>query len=354
MTPEASGPQSATLDTLATGAVRASVGARELIVATGADRVRFLHGIVTGNVAGTPVGGGCRSALLTPKGHVVADMRIFLRQDEIWIVVAPGVAATLAPALARYAIMDDFAAAPRPASAFASIGLLGPAASERLAAAGIDAGDLGARPELSHADVDVPDVGRLWVVRAHELGADGFWLAGEPAAVAAADARLAAAGVGCLRRRARRGGAHRRASSPRKGRRSPPTTSRWRSASTARSTTRRAVIWARSRSCASATAATSTGAWSGWTSTTRATPRPQDAIESDVKPKAGRVTSAGATAGRARRGSRVAARERPRWGDGTGQAWRRPHPGARAPCGLRTGSEPGDPASLRASLTVRE
>jgi folate-binding protein YgfZ len=203
MTPDvASGPAAADdlaqvgLDALATGAVRAPLGARELIVATGADRVRFLHGIVTGDVAGAPVGGGCRSVLLTPKGHIVADMWIFVREGEIWIVVGPGGAATLAPALSRYAIMDDFAAAPR--AEFASFGLFGPAASERLAAAGIDAGDLAARPALSHADVDVPGVGRLWLVRAHELGADGFWLAGNPAAVAAADAKLAAAGVGHL------------------------------------------------------------------------------------------------------------------------------------------------------------
>ncbi len=191
-----SDPTGATLDTLATGAVRGPLGARELIVATGADRVRFLHGIVTGNVAGTPVGGGGRSVLLTPKGHVVADMWIFLREGEIWIVVGPGVAATLAPALARYAIMDDFAAAPR--AEFASFGLFGPAAVERLAAVGIDAGDLGSRGPLSHADVDAPGIGRLWLVRARELGADGFWLAGDPAAVAAADAKLAAAGVGRL------------------------------------------------------------------------------------------------------------------------------------------------------------
>jgi tRNA-modifying protein YgfZ len=123
-------------------------------------------------------------------------MRMFVREGEIWIVVGPGVAATLAPALARYAIMDDFAASPR--AEFASFGVFGPAASERLAAAGIDAGDLAARPPLSHADVDVPGIGRLWVVRARELGADGFWLAGDPAAVAAADAKLAAAGVGNL------------------------------------------------------------------------------------------------------------------------------------------------------------
>jgi len=194
MTPEVpSGAPTATLDTLGAGAVRASLGSRELIIATGADRVRFLHGIVTGNVAGTPVGGGGPSVLLTPKGHIVASMRIFLRPDEIWIVVAPGVAATLAPALSRYAIMDDFTAAPR--AAFASFALLGPAAGERLGAAGIDAGDLGTRPDLSHADVDVPGIGRLWIVCVHELGAAGFWIAGDPAAVAAADSKLAAVGV---------------------------------------------------------------------------------------------------------------------------------------------------------------
>src|SRR4051812_49037845 len=197
MTPDVpNGPADASLDALTTGAVRAPLGARELIVATGADRVRFLHGIVTGNVAGAPVGGGCRSVLLTPKGHIVADMWIFVRPEEIWIVVGPGVAATLAPALARYAIMDDFAAAPR--AEFASFGLFGPAAGERLAAAGIDAGDLAARLALSHTDADVPGAGRLWLVRAHELGADGFWLAGDPAAVAAADGRLASAGVANL------------------------------------------------------------------------------------------------------------------------------------------------------------
>src|SRR5450432_2409218 len=114
---------------LQTGAVLVGGRERELIVATGADRVRFLHGIVTGNVAGTAVGGGCRSVLLTPKGHIVADMRMFVRPDEIWIVVGSGVAATLAPALARYAIMDDFAAAPR--AEFASFGVFGPSATAR-------------------------------------------------------------------------------------------------------------------------------------------------------------------------------------------------------------------------------
>jgi len=69
------------LELLKSGAVLLADAGRELIVGTGADRIRFLHGIVTADVAGAPVGGGCRSALLTPKGHVVADMRLFVRPD---------------------------------------------------------------------------------------------------------------------------------------------------------------------------------------------------------------------------------------------------------------------------------
>src|SRR5947208_1907579 len=93
--------RAATLEQLATAAVRVGAegegafAARELIIATGADRIRFLHGIVTGDVAGTAVG-------------------------------------------------------------------------------------------------------PLWLVRARELGVDGYWIAGDAASVAAANARLAAAGVPAL------------------------------------------------------------------------------------------------------------------------------------------------------------
>jgi folate-binding protein YgfZ len=180
---------------LARAAARVELGGRELIVATGADRIRFLHGIVTGNVAGTPIGGGGHSALLTTKGHVVADLRILVRPDQVWIVVDAGQAEPNAAALARYAIMDDFAAARR--EDFAMFGLLGPAAADRLAEIGLPPGDLSARPALSHADVPLADQPSaiLWLVRARQLGSDGFWIGGRRDEVAAVEARLAAAGV---------------------------------------------------------------------------------------------------------------------------------------------------------------
>jgi folate-binding protein YgfZ len=171
--------------------LRAGTGG-ELIVASGADRSRFLNGIVTGNVAGTPVGGGCLSALLTPKGHVVTDMRLFVRESDFLIVVDAGQAETVAGTLSRYAIMDDFVAAPRPDIAFAS--LLGPAAAARLAAAGADPGVLATAPPLAHAQVATAD-GDLWIARVRELGSDGFWLGAPPAVLDAVQARLAAGGT---------------------------------------------------------------------------------------------------------------------------------------------------------------
>lgn len=165
------------------GAVWVDSG-RQLVVATGADRSRFLHGIITADVAGTAVGRGCRSALLTTKGHVVADMRLHVHPDAIWIVVDAGHAARIAETLSRYAIMDDFAAAPEADFGFAS--LLGPAAGERLRAIGVDASALDGAPALAHARS-----GELWLARVRELGSDGFWLGAPAAVLAAARTRLA-------------------------------------------------------------------------------------------------------------------------------------------------------------------
>lgn len=178
---------------LAHDAVLAPDAGRELIAAGGADRVRFLHGLVTNDVAGTPVGQGCRAALLTPKGQVVADLRICVRPEDLRIIVDRGQAQPVAQTLSRYAIMDDFTAAP--VVDFAFLSLLGPAAADRLAGAGVPVGALAEAParDLPHAEV-----GELWIVRTRELGTDGFWIGGPEAAVRGLQARLTDAGVPLL------------------------------------------------------------------------------------------------------------------------------------------------------------
>jgi tRNA-modifying protein YgfZ len=186
--------ETADLAALSTGAVLFDP-AREVVVGTGADRIRFLHGIVTANVAGTPVGGACHATLLTAKAHVVAEMRIFVRPDDLYIVGPAGQGAVIAAALGRYAIMDDFAAAPAPR--FLVHAVLGPAAGERLAAAGVSIEALRDRPTWSHLDVPGPS-GTIWLARVRQLGADGYWLGGTSESVAPVLATLRSAGVADL------------------------------------------------------------------------------------------------------------------------------------------------------------
>ena len=181
--------------------------------------MRFLHGIVSGNVAGTPVGGGCHAALLTAKAHVVAEMRIFVREADLYVVVAAGQGEPTATALARYAIMDDFAAARRPD--FELVALLGPTAGDWLGDVGYPPRGLASLPVWSHADV-APEAGTpggpgavdrvggagtsaaagaagatgvLWLARVHQLGVDGYWIGGPAADVERTVAALEKAGV---------------------------------------------------------------------------------------------------------------------------------------------------------------
>jgi folate-binding protein YgfZ len=170
------------------------VGARELIRARGADRIAFLQRLVTGDVAGTAAGEGSRSLLLNLKGHIVSDMRVFVRPDEVRLVVAPGQAAPTAAALGRYAIMDDFTATPDPSLALLAVH--GPRAAERLSVAGVELPpDFGRRRLWSHEEVPGPGGAPVWAIQARGIGAEGIWVFAADTVRAALIARLGAAGV---------------------------------------------------------------------------------------------------------------------------------------------------------------
>lgn len=161
---------------------------KEVIVARGADRVRFLHGVVTGSVTGAPVGGGVHALLLTPKAHVVSDMRIFVREDDLYLVVASGQAVATATALSRYAVMDDFTAEVTPGVRLLAI--LGPLAPERLRSLGLPVEALEGKDDWSH----VTDRG-VWLARAIQLGARGYWVGGNESDLARISAALTSMGT---------------------------------------------------------------------------------------------------------------------------------------------------------------
>jgi folate-binding protein YgfZ len=172
------------------------LGKLAILRCTGADRIGFLHRLTTGSVQSTGVGAGCHSLLLDSKGHVVGDLRMCVRPDEVRLVVAPGAGQGIAASLARYAVMDDFAVAVEPEIAVKV--LCGPRSAQALRAAGVVMPeDFMARPLWSHMDAASP-FGLLWLVRSHVLGSDGLWVFGAAAACAALAASLDAARVPIL------------------------------------------------------------------------------------------------------------------------------------------------------------
>jgi folate-binding protein YgfZ len=73
-------------------AVRQSAGvadrtARGRIALRGADRLTFLHALLTNDVATLKAGHGCYAMLLTPQGRIVADMRVFELGDVLLLDV---------------------------------------------------------------------------------------------------------------------------------------------------------------------------------------------------------------------------------------------------------------------------
>jgi len=187
--PAAPDPEAARiLAALAADAVLLDPLGQEVVLGRGADRIRLLNGVVTANIAGIAPGAGARALLLTAKAHIVSDMRVFVRSEDVVLVVAAGQGEPTASALSRFAIMDDFTATPAPELELVAV--LGPKAAEALAAAGISTVAFDQAPAWSHETA-----GPWWVARIHQLGADGYWVAGARADVDRLRGALAARGT---------------------------------------------------------------------------------------------------------------------------------------------------------------
>ncbi len=153
-----------------------------------------LHGLVSNDIVALVPGAGHYAAALTPKGKVLADVRVFARGDGDFLVdtsaaAAPGWTATVRkyvnPRLAKY--VD-------PGPQLGDLGVFGAASGAMLEAC------LGA-PALfttlapyGHVDVALGDE-RLMVARAPDLGVDGFDVIASPAALEELRNRLLARGA---------------------------------------------------------------------------------------------------------------------------------------------------------------
>lgn len=78
------------------------LGARGVLEVTGRDRVRFLHALLTNDVASLAPGQGCAAALLDAHGKVQVLLAVWMLDDRIWLVTPPGTAAAALGLLDRY------------------------------------------------------------------------------------------------------------------------------------------------------------------------------------------------------------------------------------------------------------
>jgi folate-binding protein YgfZ len=79
---------------------------------TGADRTRFLQGMLTNDVGPLAPGGWLRAAMLNVKGRVLALVDVVAEPDAYLLVTEPVAAAKVHTLLDRHAIADDVAFAP--------------------------------------------------------------------------------------------------------------------------------------------------------------------------------------------------------------------------------------------------
>ncbi|MCC6849555.1 MAG: aminomethyltransferase family protein [Deltaproteobacteria bacterium] len=138
----------------------------ERLRATGEDRVGFLQGMLSNDVAACVAGTGCRALLLSEQGKAVGDLLVLVGEDVI-ALDGVGAASTVRTALERFVVADDveFVPAP-PGRVFA---LFGPDAPAVLSEIGLPAPD----QPFAHAPAAMAD-GEPHVVRVAEPGGGGF------------------------------------------------------------------------------------------------------------------------------------------------------------------------------------
>lgn len=174
---------------------------RARLIVQGADRKRFLHGMLTNDINGLRPGQGCHAAMLTVKGKMLGDLIVYDRGEEGLLLDLESVAAErVRDDLDRHIIMDDAAVSEVPG--WDALGVYGLAAAAAVCEAlGVAAEPLRALPPYHHLPAGgAADAGI--VACTQDLGGEperlGLHLIGPAGTVAAAADRLRAAGAALL------------------------------------------------------------------------------------------------------------------------------------------------------------
>jgi len=158
---------------------------REAVRLVGPERASFLHGMVTNDVEGLPVGLWAYATACTAKGAMVADCRVLARPQELWLDTEPGHGERLLGHLSRFLISED-AELHVASGERAVLMLVGPTALQVASAAGLPL------PE-GNAVSDGPD--GTWVLQHGLYGVPAVEVFVPVSGKEALRAKLAAAGA---------------------------------------------------------------------------------------------------------------------------------------------------------------
>lgn len=90
-----------------TGAVVADRSVRGRLRLTGIDRLSYLQGVLTNDVAVLAPGSGCYAALLTPQGRMISDMRVLELGDATLLDLPGGSTARVSTQLTDFVFSED-------------------------------------------------------------------------------------------------------------------------------------------------------------------------------------------------------------------------------------------------------
>ena len=125
------------------------LGYREKVSLTGADRVRWLNGMVTNNIRDLAAGRGVYAFLLNPQGHILADLYAYNRGESILVDTDASQLEKMIVTFDHYIIMDDVVIT-RLGEHMTSLGVAGPKSRAVLKAAGIQV------PEMPPLEIITP------------------------------------------------------------------------------------------------------------------------------------------------------------------------------------------------------
>lgn len=171
-TPADFGDPQAEFAALRSGCGVFDLGWRSKLVATGEDRVRWMNGMVTGNVRDLAPNRGTYSFLLNPQGHILGDLYIYNRGEHLLLDTDCSQAGRLREVFEKYIIMDDVEVADI-SEKLTALGLRGRQAAAVLEKSGLNAGSL---QPLELCDLAWHDVG-LSLIRSAAPDAFELWLA---------------------------------------------------------------------------------------------------------------------------------------------------------------------------------